>query len=40
MADKKYRVYLGPFDNINSLEKTYNDISIMQFKNIKIINND
>ncbi|NMN68016.1 hypothetical protein VP91_00011730 [Candidatus Pelagibacter ubique] len=38
--NKKYRVYLGPFSNINSLKKSYNDISILQFENIEIIKND
>ena len=37
---KKYRVYLGPFSNINSLQKSYNDISILEFDNIEIIKND
>ena len=37
---EKYRVYLGPFDNINSLQKSYNDINILQFDNIEIIRND
>ena len=40
ISDKKYRVYLGPFDNINSLQKSYNDISILQFDNIEIIRNE
>ena len=40
MSDKKYRVYLGPFNNINSLQKSYNDISILEFENIEIIRND
>jgi hypothetical protein len=39
-SDKIYRVYLGPFSNINSLQKSYNDISILQFENIEIIKND
>ena len=38
--EKKYRVYAGPFDNINSLKKTFNDISILEFENIEIIKND
>ena len=38
--DKRYRVYLGPFNNINSLQKSYNDISILEFENIEIIKND
>ena len=39
-SDNKYRVYLGPFDNIKSLQKSYNDISILQFENIEFIKND
>ena len=38
--EKKYRVYAGPFNNINSLQKSYNDISILEFENIEIIKND
>ena len=40
ISDKAYRVYLGPFNNINSLQNSYNDISIFQFENIEIIKND
>ena len=40
ISNKKYRVYLGPFDNINSLQKSFNDISILQFENIEILKND
>ena len=40
IANRKYRVYLGPFDSINSLQKSYNDISILEFENIEIIRND
>ena len=40
ISDNKYRVYLGPFDNIDSLQKTYNDISILEFDNIEILKND
>jgi len=40
ISDKKYRVYLGPFSNINSLQKSYNDINILEFENIEIIKND
>jgi len=38
--EKKYRVYAGPFYNINSLQKSFNDISILLFENIEIIKND
>ena len=40
ISNKQYRVYLGPFTNINSLQKSYNDISILEFENIEIIRND
>jgi len=40
ISDKKYRVYLGPFNNINSLQKSFNDINILQFDNIEILKND
>jgi len=38
--EKKYRVYAGPFDNINSLQKSFNDINILKFENIEITKND
>jgi len=38
--EKKYRVYVGPFNNISSLQKSFNDISILKFENIEIIKND
>ena len=40
ISDKKYRVYLGPFNNIYSLKKTFNDIRIIEFENIEITRND
>jgi len=40
ISKAKYRVFLGPFININSLQKSYNDISILGFENIEIIKND
>jgi hypothetical protein len=40
LSKDKYRVYLGPFNNIYSLQKSYNDINILQFDNIEIIKND
>ena len=40
ISDKKYRVFLGPFDNIYSLQKSFNDINILEFENIEIIKND
>ena len=40
LPNKKFRVYIGPFDNINTLQKSYNDINIIEFENIEIIKND
>jgi len=37
---EKHRVYLGPFNDINSLQKSYNAINTLQFENIEIIRND
>ena len=40
ISDKNHRVYLGPFNNINSLQKSFNDINILEFENVEIIKND
>ena len=40
ISNNQYRVYLGPFRNINSLQKSFNDINILEFDNIEIIKND
>ena len=40
ISNKNYRVYLGPFSSINSLQKSFNDINILKFENIEIIKND
>ena len=40
LSKSKYRVFLGPFNNINLLQKAYNDIKILEFENIEIIHND
>ena len=40
LSKTQYRVFLGPFYNINSLQKAFNDINVLQFENIEIIKND
>ena len=40
LSNTKYRVFLGPFNNINSLQKAFNDISTLEFENIEIIKDD
>ena len=37
LSDTNYRVYLGPFKDLNSLKKAFNDIKIINFENIEII---
>ena len=39
LSNTQYRVFLGPFNNINSLQKAFNDISTLKFENIEIIKN-
>jgi len=40
LSIEKFRVYLGPFNNINSLQKSFNSINILEFENIEIIKNE
>ena len=40
LSETNYRVFLGPFYNLNSLKKAFNDISLLNFENIEIIKND
>ena len=40
ISNKIHRVYLGPFSNLNSLKKSHDDISILNFDNIEILKNN
>ena len=40
ISNTKFRVFLGDFYNINSLQKAVNDINILDFENIEILKND
>ena len=40
LSNIQYRVFLGPFNNINSLQKAFNGIDVLKFENIEIIKND
>ena len=37
LSETNYRVYLGPFKDLNSLKKAFNDISVINFENIEFI---
>ena len=39
ISSTKFRVFTGPFDNLNSLKKSFNAISILEFDSIEIIKN-
>ena len=39
LSKTQYRVLLGPFDNINSLQKAFNNVNVLEFENIEIIKN-
>ena len=40
LSETNYRVFLGPFDDLITLKKTFNDINMLNFENIEIIKND
>lgn len=40
LSTTKYRVFIGPYTNINALQKDFNSINILQFENLEIIKND
>ena len=40
LSNTQYRVFLGPFYDINSLQKAFNDINVLKFENIEIIKNE
>ena len=37
ISNTNFRVYLGPFDNLESLKNAFNDITPLNFENIEII---
>jgi len=40
LTETNYRVFLGPFNDLSSLKKAFNDINMLNFENIEIIKND
>ena len=37
LSKKQFRVYLGPYKNLNTIEKNFNKILKLEFENIEII---
>ena len=40
ISKTKFRVLLGPYNNLNSLKKSFNAINVLEFDNIEIIKNN
>ena len=40
LSNTQFRVFLGPFYDLNSLQKAFNDINVLEFENIEIIKNE
>ena len=39
LSKTKFRVLIGPFNDIKSLKETYEKLSPMNFENLEILNN-
>ncbi len=39
LSNTKYRVLLGPFNDIKKLEESFNEIKLLNFENLEILNN-
>ena len=37
LSSTKFRVFIGPYDNLNSLKKSFNAINVLEFESIEII---
>ena len=40
LSKTNYRVFLGPFNDINSLKNSYNKALVLNFENLEIIRHD
>jgi len=40
ISNTKYRVLIGPFNDIKKLEKSFNEIKTLNFENLEILKND
>ena len=37
LSKTKYRVLLGPYNDIKKLEKSFNEVKVLNFENIEIL---
>ena len=40
ISKNKFRVYIGPYSNLNTLQKAYNSVEKLKFENIEILRHD
>ena len=40
LSQKKYRVSIGPFNDIKSLKNSFEKMSVFKFENLEVLNND
>jgi len=40
ISKNKFRVYIGPYMNLNTLQKAYNSVEKLKFENIEILNHE
>ena len=39
LSESKYRVLIGPFNDIRSLKRSFEKLNILNFENLEIFNN-
>ncbi len=40
ISKNKFRVFIGPYLNLNTLQKAYNSVEKLKFENIEILRHD
>ena len=40
LSNNNFRVFLGPFNNVELIKKAFNDMNIINFENLEVIRNE
>ena len=40
ISKNKFRVYIGPYSNLKTLQKAYNSVEKLEFENIEILRHE
>ena len=40
VSKNKFRVYIGPYSNLKTLQKAYNSVKKLEFENIEILRHE